>query len=245
MVAEDATVTALYQKLSDVILTQIQTGKLRVGAKLPPETDYATELGVSRSTLRLAFAELERVGVLQRKKREGTTVIADRLKSQFKMSTTGLHELLSLGRDTDLVLTGTKTVSTQAIAQLHGYYSETGHWLEISGTRTLPGEAIPFNSTRIYVPARYAAIEHILQQNEPSVFRIIEERFNLAVGRVSQSANAIRCPADIARTIGLEPDAPALRIVAQLYDQNAVLMEISVATFDPERFQLQTDVKID
>ncbi len=237
--------TALHQQLSEAILTQIQTGKLRVGAKLPPEADYAAELGVSRSTLRLAFTELERVGVLQRKKRAGTTVVADRPKSQFNMSTTGLHELLSLGRDTNLVLSGTKTVRTQAVAQLHGYDSETDHWLEISGTRTLSGETMPFNSTRIYVPARYAGIEHVLKPSEPSVFRIIEERFGLAVGRVNQSAQAIRCPADIAGIIGIEPDAPALRIVAQLYDRNAVLMEISVATFDPDRFQLQTDVKID
>ena len=237
--------TALHQQLSEAILTQIQTGKLRVGAKLPPEADYAAELGVSRSTLRLAFTELERVGVLQRKKRAGTTVVADRPKSEFNMSTTGLHELLSLGRDTNLVLSGTKTVRTQAVTQLHGYDSETGHWLEISGTRILPGETVPFNSTRIYVPARYAGIEHVLKQSEPSVFRIIEERFDLVVGRVNQSAQAIRCPADIAGIIGIEPDAPALRIVAQLYDRNAVLMEISVATFDPDRFQLQTDVKID
>lgn len=237
--------TALHQQLSEAILSQIQSGELFVGAKLPPEADYAAELGVSRSTLRMAFAELERVGVLQRKKRAGTTIIADRPKSQFNMSTTGLHELLSLGRDTDLVLAGTKTVQTDSIAQLHGYDSETSHWLEISGTRTLAGEAMPFNSTRIYVPARYAGIEHVLKQCEPSVFRIIEERFDLAVGRVNQSAQAVRCPADIADIIGLEPDAPALRVVAQLYDRNAVLMEISVATFDPDRFQLQTDVKID
>lgn len=237
--------TALHQQLSDAILAQIQTGKLRVGAKLPPEADYAAELGVSRSTLRLAFTELERVGVLHRKKRAGTTIIADRPKSQFNMSTSGLHELLSLGRDTSLLLSGTKTVRTEAVAQLHGYDSETGHWLEVSGTRTLPDETLPFNSTRIYVPARYAGIEHVLKQSEPSVFRIIEERFELAVGMVNQSAQAIRCPADVAGIIGIEPDAPALRIVAQLYDRDAVLMEISVATFDPERFQLQTDVKID
>jgi len=237
--------TTLHQQLSDSILQEIQAGKLNIGDKLPPEADYAVELGVSRSTLRLAYTELERLGVLQRKKRAGTTIIADRPQSRFNMSTTGLQELLSLGRDTDLTLTGTQTVHTGGIPQLCGYESETDHWLEISGTRTLPGEAMPFNSTQIYVPARYAAIEHVLEQSGPSVFRIIEERFDIVVGRVSQTAQAIRCPARIAEIIGLEIDAPALRIVAQLYDSSSILMEISVATFDPEKFQLQTDVQID
>ncbi|MEQ6250302.1 GntR family transcriptional regulator [Sulfitobacter sp. HNIBRBA3233] len=237
--------TPLHQQLSEDILTKIQKGALRVGQKLPPEADYAAELGVSRSTLRQAFGELERLGVLERKKRAGTTIIADRPKSQFNMRTTGLHELLSLGRDTDLVLTGTATVPTEEVVYLEGYHSETGHWLQISGTRTLPGEATPFNCTQIYVPARFAGIEHVLKDSEPSVFRIIEERFGLDVGRVSQSAQAVRCPAPEAEVIGLEAGAPALRIVAQIYDREGTLMEISVATFDPDRFQLQTDVRID
>lgn len=237
--------SALHQQLSDSILQQIQAGQLRVGDKLPPEADYAAELGVSRSTLRQAYTELERVGVLKRKKRAGTTIIASQPQSRFKMSTTGLYELLSLGRDTELVLTGTRTVHTETVPYLHGFESETDHWLEVCGTRTLPGEAVPFNNTQIYVPARYAAIEHILERNGPSVFRVIEERFGLAVGRVSQTAKAINCPAEIAKIIGREINAPALRIVAHLYDKNGILMEISVATFDPERFELQTDVEFD
>jgi DNA-binding GntR family transcriptional regulator len=136
-------------------------------------------------------------------------------------------------------------VGTVEIPQLEGYISETDYWLEISGTRTLPGEAVPFNTTRVYVPARYAGIEHVLKDNESSVFQIIEDRFGVTVGRVSQATQAIRCPPKAAAVLGLSPDAPALRIVAQLYDQDGVLMEISVATFDPERFQLQTDVEID
>lgn len=236
--------TALYQQVADDILQQVQSGSLQIGDKLPPEADYAVTLGVSRSTLRLAFAELDRLGVLQRKKRAGTRIIADTPKPQFNMSTSGLHELLSLGRDTELVITDTRTVPTQEIAHLQGYQSETGHWLEISGTRTLPGETLPFNTTQIYVPARYAGIEHVLKATETSVFKIIEDTFGVSVGRVSQAAKAIACPPDAAPVIGLQPAAPALQIVAELTTRDDMLMEISVATFDPNRFQLRTDVRI-
>lgn len=237
--------TALHEQVSSDILKQVQSGALQVGDRLPPEADYAATLGISRSTLRLAFAELERVGVLQRKKRAGTQIISDQPKPQFNMSTTGLHELLSLGRDTELVITGTRTVRTQLISHLAGYHSETDHWLEISGTRTLPGQTAPFNITKVYVPARYAAIEHVLGAKETSVFKIIEQNFSVSVGRVSQAAKAIACPAEAAAVIDLLPGAPALQIVAELTTRDADLMEISVATFDPERFQLKTDVEIE
>lgn len=71
-----------------------------VGDKFPPEADYAAELGVSRSTLRLAFADLEASGVLKRRKRAGTVIISDAPRQRFNMATTGINELLSLGRDT-------------------------------------------------------------------------------------------------------------------------------------------------
>ena len=104
---------------------------------------------------------------------------------------------------------------------------------------------MPFNSTQIYVPARYSGIEHVLKPTETSVFNTIEEKFNVSVGRVSQAAKAIACPAETAAIIGLKPGAPALQIVAELSIRDGSLMEISVATFDPERFQLRTDVEIE
>ncbi len=237
--------TALYQKVADSILEQVKIGVLEVGHRLPPEAEYAAELGVSRSTLRLAFAELERVGVLQRKKRSGTQIVSDRPKPQFNMNTTGIYELLSLGRDTVLANIQTRTVRTADVRQLEGFESETDHWLEVSGTRTLSGETKPFNVSRIYVPARYAGIEPLLQESGTSVFRVIEDSFGVAVGRVSQAASAIACPNDEAKLMGLAAGAPILQIDAQLYVRDSTLMEVSIAFFDPDRFQVRTDVRID
>lgn len=236
--------TALYQQVSQDILDQVQSGVLRVGDKFPPEEQYAEELGISRSTLRLAFAELERVGVLERRKRAGTQIVADRPKPKFTMSTTGIYELLSLGRDTELTVTGTRTVRTGDIPLLEGNDSETGHWLEVSGTRSLAGEPKPFNVNCVYVPARYAGIEPLLGKKETSVFNAIEVNFGVSVGRVSQAAKAIACSAKEAKILGLSSGAPVLQIVAQLYERNGGLLEVSIATFDPERFQVRTDVEI-
>ena len=45
--------------------------------------------------------------------------------------------------------------------------------------------------------------------------------------------------------MGLEQDAPVLQIEAQLFLRDGSLMEVSVATFDPARFQVRTDVEIE
>lgn len=237
--------TALYHRVCDQIMNQIETGKLQVGDRLPPEAEFAQQIGVSRSTLRMAFAELEAAGVLQRRKRIGTRVISNARKQRFSMATTGVNELLSLGRDTTFTVSGTRTVHTREIAQLKGQTSETDHWLEVEGTRTLTGEATPFSINHVYVPARYAGIEPLLRDTRASVFRVIEDRFNVRIGRVSQTVRAIACDEKSAKVIGVASGAPVLQIEAHLFERDGRLMEISLATFDPDRFQIQTDVEIE
>ena len=209
--------STLYARVCEEILEKLQTGVLRVGDRLPPEADYAAELGVSRSTLRLAFAELESSGVLRRKKRAGTEIISDTPKKRFNMATGGISELLSLGQDTEFALHGTRTVRTAEIPQLEGLVSETGHWLEVAGARTLVGETKPFSVNRVYVPARFAAIEPLLKPGITSVYRIIEECFEVEVGRVNQVVGAIACEAGDADVMGLVVGAPALQIEAPAF----------------------------
>ncbi|MDA8750658.1 GntR family transcriptional regulator [Planktomarina temperata] len=236
--------TALYAQVCDSILGQIARGDLKVGDRLQPEAEYAAKLGISRSTLRLAFSELEASGVLRRKKRAGTEIISDTPKQRFNMATSGIGELLSLGRDTEFTLFETKTVRTGDIAELDGLVSETGHWLEVSGARKMPTEAKPFSVNRVYVPARYAAIEPLLKTTKTSVYQTIEDAFDVSVARVSQTVRAIACSAPEAEIMGLETDAPVLEIMAHLFLHDGSLMEVSLATFDPARFQVRTDVEI-
>ncbi len=235
----------LYAQLADTLLARIAAGELRVGDRLPPESEYAGELGVSRSTLRLAFSELEAAGVLRRRKRAGTVIIATEPKRHFRMATQSIDELLSLGRDTELEIIGKRSVATDSVPQLNGLTSETGFWLEVSAQRRLSGEARPFSANRVYVPARYAGIETMADWAHRSVFQMIEDTFGIAVGRVTQSVSAVACSADDAAIIGIAEGDPALRIDARLFTDDGTLVEVSVATFDPARFSVQSDVRID
>ena len=235
----------LYAQVCNDILGRIQNGDLKVGDRLPPEKDYAEQLGVSRSTLRLAYDELQALGVLKRQKRVGTKIISSTPKQHFSMATSGIGELLKVGSETAFDVIETRTVRTEDIPQLKGEYSETGYWLEVFGTRSLRGETRPFSVNYVYVPARYAAIEPVLRTSRSSVFRVIEQTFDVTVGQVEQIVRAVACPPDAARIMGLKANAPSLAIDARLSLSDGTLMEVSVAVFDPNRFQVHTEVQID
>jgi DNA-binding transcriptional regulator YhcF (GntR family) len=62
----------LHQQVRVILATQIATGKLKIGDRLPNEGSLSNALGISRSTLRHALAEFEREGLIERTPRRGT-----------------------------------------------------------------------------------------------------------------------------------------------------------------------------
>jgi len=82
---------ALYKILVDDFMRKIASGEIAVGERLPPEAEYAETLGISRSTLRQAFARLEQSGVIKRRKRGGTEVISNKPVPRFNMVTSGFY----------------------------------------------------------------------------------------------------------------------------------------------------------
>lgn len=236
--------SALYRQVSEQILKQIASGQRKVGDRFPPESEFASELGISRSTLRLAFNELEASGVVQRRKRAGTQIIASEPKRRFNMATSGVQELLSLSSKTTFHIESTSTVRTDDVDLLSGHISETGYWLEVFGSRTLDKKDKPFSTNHVYVPARFSGIEPVLKTTKDSVFQAIEQSFDVAVARVTQSTRAIACPELDAKILGLKVGSPVLKIDAVLYVQDDELMEVSTSIFDPDRFQLLSDVRI-
>jgi len=66
------------KRISDEVFEQIREliiqGKLKPGDKLPPERELATQMGVSRPTLREAINKLEAKGLLEQRQGGGTFV---------------------------------------------------------------------------------------------------------------------------------------------------------------------------
>ncbi len=63
-----------YQDIARQLKTVIEQGKLKPGARLPSSRTWSQELGVSRSTVENAYAELVAQGWLVRRGQAGTFV---------------------------------------------------------------------------------------------------------------------------------------------------------------------------
>lgn len=77
-----------WKEIAEAILAEVQQGRLRPGDRLPSDAALARQWGVSRMTAHRAMQELQRLGVIARKRRSGTEVVG------FKEKRTGLIAIL-------------------------------------------------------------------------------------------------------------------------------------------------------
>lgn len=91
----------LADEVIDEIKRMIQSGKFKEGDKLPNQTEFAAQLGVSRTSLREAFNTLCVLGVLEQRQGSGTIVksrfsalYADQLSAPFIADEKSTMELL-------------------------------------------------------------------------------------------------------------------------------------------------------
>ena len=65
----------LYRQIADQLRALIERGELPAGARLPPERDLATQLGVSRPSVREALIALEVEGLVEVRMGSGLSLI--------------------------------------------------------------------------------------------------------------------------------------------------------------------------
>lgn len=74
--------TPIYLQIMNQVKTQIATGTLKPGEKIPPVREMALEAGVNPNTMQKALAELEREGVLFSKRTAGRFVAENEDRTQ-------------------------------------------------------------------------------------------------------------------------------------------------------------------
>ena len=69
------TSTGKHRRIADAVRDRLRSGALQPGDRIPSDTEFAREFGVSRPTVAKALQELQAHGLVQRKVGSGTFVL--------------------------------------------------------------------------------------------------------------------------------------------------------------------------
>lgn len=83
-----------YPDIVSELLSDLRRGRFRVGELLPSEAELCERFGTSRSTIRSAMAELDRLGLIERRQGAATRVLSLEPPPTYVHSMTATGDLM-------------------------------------------------------------------------------------------------------------------------------------------------------
>jgi len=231
---------ARYLQVARDLKRRIADGTYAVGARLPTELELCEQFDISRFTARAAVRMLSSAGLVMRRQRVGTVVVATPDDARYNHDAASLRDLLQYAQDTELrLLYVGKTLLSKAQARDFG--TKAGEeWTYAIGMRheakTDGHGDRPFCLTRLYLNPVLKGIETRLRERKSAVYALIERDYKIPIERVEQDFQGIVRDADDAANLGTTAGAPALRIVRRYYSDDGRLLELADNVHPSDRF---------
>ncbi len=216
-------------------LTEIASGEVGVGDRLPSEADLVADYGVSRTTARRALDELRRQGLVRREPGRGTFLSSPRLRTNLAYLRSFTEEIESRGH-----VPGARVVSrvvTRAGKEVAAKL-EVGVGEEVLCVRRPRlADGRPIFVCDSYLPVgRFPELKEA-DYSAVSLTELFEETTGQKVDRAHQWIGAAAATADVAALLELEQDAPVLKVERVTFVSGALPIESVIAFFHPWRYQ--------
>lgn len=228
MINKDTDAVPFYKQLKDMILDEIESGKLKHGDKLPSERDLAEKFNISRMTARHAISILEREGFVERRVGVGTFIAGKKIEMDFITFNSFTKNMLVRG-----LAPGTKTLDIKKdrakAALSKSLQIEAGEEIVVIKRLRLAND-IPIAVEESYIPYRYCpGIEDLIADNV-SLYQLLAERYGIVLVRANQYMQVVLSDEKESKLLKIKNMSPCILLEAVAFDTNGQAIEFSKST---------------
>ncbi|HEX6776907.1 MAG TPA: UTRA domain-containing protein, partial [Ktedonobacterales bacterium] len=99
----------------------------------------------------------------------------------------------------------------------------------------LDGKAVALLSS--YIPAQLVPGLEALDLNRRSLYKTLEERYGIVLGRAESSIEVVRCRGIQSSALGISPGTPLMQVEGKTYDVTGQFVEFSQVLYRADRFR--------
>ncbi len=224
-------------EVRDRMLLEIASGGLAPGQRIGAEREIAERLGVSRSTVRAAVADLARNGAIRRARgRAGGIFVADRKVERDLTSLAGLPAYLRRqGFQSDARVISTAIVTPDA--EVAEALSLVGDELAVEVVRVRLADGEPISLERAAFPI--SRFPDLLDRSlSGSLYELFESEYGLKAGEAEERIEVVSAELPEARLLGVPPGAALVAISRTSWDIDGVAFERSHDLFRGDRVRI-------
>jgi len=225
----------LYDQLVDILKEQIET-ELEPNNMLPSERELSKKYGLSRTTVRLAFQELEKIGYIYRLHGKGTFV------SNLTGQATNLNESYSF---TDHMKALGKEPKTEilefVIKEANKHFAENleiklgSNMIKIKRLRLADGQ--PMMLERSYLPHYKFLTLSKEDLEKKALYKIFSEDFDETIKIADEEFFASIVSEGDAKLLKVQAGSPSLQLLRTTYNVDNEVIEYTISVARADRFR--------
>lgn len=224
-----------HDRLASVLRQEIQSGKYAVGGRLPTEEQLCARFKASRYSTREALKSLAEEGLIMRRPRAGSTVIAASAPTQLIQRVSSIQEILNYAGETVR-----KTLSTDYVIADHelAYLLRCplgSSWFRIRALRFLKSAPVPICHTDFYVAPEYAGVVKHKKHESIMIIDQITELYGETADSTQIDIYAGQIPAAIAGSLDIKAGSPALNVIRRYSNAQGRMFEVTVSVHPAQR----------
>ena len=223
-----------YATLSNQLTKRIGTGEYRVGHYLPSEKQLASEFGVSRPTVRRALDYIEALGLISRRRGDGTKVLAKKPFTDYRYTTRPVDDLL-YGRGAERIVTAQKdTICDDVLATRLGS-APGSRWVHISQHRNDLDSGKMLVWGDVYIDQQFKGIAGRIADYEGFICDLIEEEYGIAVSEIQQTIRPVIIPDTVCAEMKVPNQSLGLEMTRRYLNHLKQPVEVSINIFPEDR----------
>ncbi|HJW90167.1 MAG TPA: GntR family transcriptional regulator [Anaerolineales bacterium] len=205
-----------YIQLVEILKEHIYQSELKPGDQLPGEFELCEQYGISRTVVRQALQELEKKGLIQRRKGKGTFVAPPKIDENLIQKLTGFYQdMTNRGQAPETQVLGFEVIpASPKIAELL-HLSTSQNVFSIERLRSVNG--VPIVLVTTYIPYHLCPELGNYDLTTQSLYAILEQEFGLYLSHGRRTIEAVSSNQREAELLEIAQGAPLILLDSVTY----------------------------